>query len=275
MVKWIRAIISYIIAISMLFPFLWMVSTSFKEPGKVFSFPIQLIPDPVKFDGYIYVWKASLIGVSFGTLYLNSIKIAAIVLVGTYFSCSIAAYAYAKINFWGRNVLFLLKISSMMIPFQVIMLPTFMVYRHMGFIDTHISLWIHAFLGTAFGTFLLKQFFSAIPDELCEAARIDGAGHARIYWSIAMPMIRPAIATLLTMTIISTWNDYESPLLFIRSPELYTIPIGLKVMADDVFRINYPGIMAGVVSSVIPILLLLVFFNKYIMKGFTFTGVKG
>jgi multiple sugar transport system permease protein len=266
---------SFGLALSMLFPFLWMVSTSFKMPVQVFRYPIEWIPDPIVYDGYVYVWKRSLIGVSFIVFYWNSIKIAAIVLIGTFFSCSMAAYAYAKIKFAGRNTLFMLKLATMMIPFQITMIPTFIIYKNFGLLDTHMALWLQAFFGGAFGTFLLRQFFVSVPDELSEAARMDGAGHWTIYWRILLPLTKPALMTLMVLTFVGTWNNYEAPLLYIRTASLYTIPIGLKVMSDDIENLNYPGIMAGVVSSVIPILILFALTQKYFVQGMNYSGIKG
>ncbi|HHW49765.1 MAG TPA: carbohydrate ABC transporter permease [Clostridiaceae bacterium] len=263
-----------IMAIIMVVPFLWMISASFKVPSQIFEFPIKWIPDPISFDGYKYVWQRPIIGVTFGKFYLNSIKVALIVLVGTFFSCSLAAYGYTKIHFKGRDAIFLLKIATMMIPFQVIMVPTFIVYRNLGLVDTHAALWLIAFLGTPFGTFLLRQFFLTIPDELCESTRIDGAGHFRIYWHIILPLSKPALVTLLILTFVVTWNDYETPLLYLRSPNLFTIPLGLRAMASDIEYSNEAGNMAGAVSAVVPILIVFIAAQKYFIKGIAFTGIK-
>jgi ABC-type sugar transport system, permease component len=273
--KIFKVFILALIAVVMLIPFLWMISASFKSPAQIFEFPVKWIPQPISLDGYKYVWGRATIGVSFYLFYLNSIKVSLIVLIGTFFSCSMAAYAYTKINFSGRDTIFLIKISTMMIPFQVTMLPTFIIYRKLGLIDRHASLWIAAFLGTAFGTFLLRQFFASIPDELCESARIDGAGHLRIYWNVILPLGKSALATLLVLTFVATWNDYETPLLYLRTPKLFTIPLGLRAMAADIEYSNEQGNMAGAVSSVIPVLLIFLAAQKYFVKGIAFTGIKG
>ncbi|MBP1992405.1 carbohydrate ABC transporter permease [Paenibacillus eucommiae] len=275
MIKFIRIIIAYAIAACMLLPFLWMVSTSFKNPADVFQFPIKWIPNPINLDGYKYVWKSSVLGVSFYTFYWNSLKVAFFVLAGTFFSCTLAAYAYARINFTGRSVIFMVMIATMMIPFQVTMIPIFMMYKELGLLNTHMALWLPSFFGSMFGVFLLRQFIISLPLELSEAAVIDGAGHFRIYWNIVLPLIKPAITALLILTLVATWNNYEAPLLFIRSAELFTIPVGLKAMADDIYNINYSGIMAGVVSSIVPILLLFALGQRYFVQGLTFSVVKG
>lgn len=265
----------YALAASMLIPFLWMVSTSFKTAQNVFEFPIRWIPDPIDLDGYRYIWSGSSLGVKFAVFYFNSFKVALIVIVGTYFSCSLAAYAYSKIAFKGRELFFLIKISTMMVPFQVTMIPTFILYRNFGLLDTHAALWLPSFLGSSFGVFLLRQFYRGIPDDLTESARIDGAGHLRIYWSMILPLTKPAMVSLIVLTFIATWNNYETPLLYLRSPGLYTIPLGLKVMVDDIYNVNYPGIMAGVVCSLIPILVLFAAAQKYFVQGIAFSGTKG
>jgi len=275
MIKLLRIVIAYAIAACMLLPFLWMMSTSFKNPADVFEFPIKWIPDPINLDGYRYVWQASVIGVPFYVFYWNSLKVAFLVLAGTFFSCTLAAYAYARIEFAGRSLIFMILIATMMIPFQVTMIPIFIMYKELGLLNTHMALWLPACFGSMFGVFLLRQFIKSIPMELSEAAVIDGAGHARIYWSIVLPLIKPAVTALLVLTLVSTWNNYEAPLLFLRSAELYTIPVGLKAMADDIYNINYSGIMAGVVSSIVPILLLFVFGQRYFVQGITFSVTKG
>lgn len=272
--KFARIIIGYALALSMLLPFLWMVSTSFKSPGDVFEYPINWIPDPFTWNNYRSVLTIPLLGVSFITFYINSVKVVVLVLIGTFFSCSLAAYAYSKIKFPGRDTLFLIKVSTMMIPFQILMLPTFIIFRELGLLDTLASLWLLSFFGASFGVFLLKQFYLSIPESLSEAARIDGAGHLRIYWSLILPLTKPAMTVLLVLVFVGTWNNYEMPLLYIRSPELFTIPIGLKVMSDDIYTINYANMMAGVVLSVIPIFLMFTFAQKYFIEGVVFTGVK-
>ena len=271
----IKTVIIYCLALFMLIPFLWMLSTSFKNQNQVFDYPIKWIPNPVNVDGYVYVWEKALIGVSFYVFYLNSIKIALVAMVGSFFSCSLAAYAYTKINFKGRDTIFFIKIATMMIPAQVTMIPTFIIYSKLGLVDTHAALWLPAFFGSAFGTFLLRQFFMTIPDELCESAFIDGAGHLKIYWNIVLPLTKPAIATLLILTFVAVWNNYEAPLLYLRTPKLYTIPIGLKAIASDELNVHYPGLMAGCVSSIIPILFLFIIGQKYFVEGISFSGIKG
>lgn len=271
----IKTVIMYGLAILMIIPFLWMISTSLKNQNQVFDFPIKWIPRPVNIEGYEYLWKRAVIGVSFGVFYINSIKVTLIAMVGTFFSCSLAAYGYTKIDFKGRDTLFLIKISTMMIPTVVTMLPTFIVFRILGLLDHHAALWLPAFFGSAFGTFMLKQFFMGIPNELCESAFIDGAGHFKIYWNIVLPHAKPALTSLLILTFVGVWNNYESPLLYLRNTKLFTLPIALKVISNDELNVHYPGLMAGCVCSVVPIILIFILGQKYFVEGISFTGVKG
>lgn len=275
MAKLVRTLAAYVFSICMMIPFLWMISTSFKEPSKVFNFPIEWIPNPANLNGYRSIWSTSILGVSFFVFYINSIKVALFALVGTFITCSLSAYGFAKINFAGKRIIFMLLISTMMVPFQVIMIPTFVIYREFGLLNTHAALWLPYFFGSIFGVFLLRQFMMALPQELSEAAFLDGAGHLKIYWRIVLPLTKPALTALMILTLVANWNNYESPLLFIRSPELYTIPVGLKAMSDDVNTINYTGVMAGVVSSIIPIFLLFIFGQRYFVQGITFSAIKG
>jgi len=186
-----------------------------------------------------------------------------------------AAYGYAKINFRGRDVIFLIKLATAMIPAQVTMIPMFLVYKNLGLLDTHMALWITSFFGTTFGTFLLRQFFVTIPNELCESARIDGAGHLRIYWTVILPLVKPALSALMIFTFVSSWNNYETALIYLRTASKYTLPLGLAMMRTDRDHLHYSGMMAGAVVSVIPILLVFVIGQRYFIEGVTFTGIKG
>jgi len=255
----------------MIFPFLWMVSASFKGINDVFEFPIRWIPDPITTKGYQLLFSGK---VPFGVFYKNSIIVAVLGLMGTFFSCTMAGYAYAKINFVGRDKIFLLKLSTTMIPSMVTILPTFTIYSKLGLVNTRAALWLPWFFGGAMGVFIMRQFFVSLPNELIEAARIDGASHPRIYWNIAIPSARPAIATLLFLYFISIWNDYERPLLYLRSRELFTLPFAVKYFADDQFQ-NYPAIMAANVCMLVPIIILFFVCQKSFVRSIITTGIKG
>ncbi|HHT65850.1 MAG: carbohydrate ABC transporter permease [Caldicoprobacterales bacterium] len=257
--------------VAMIFPFLWMVSASFKGINDVFEFPIRWIPNPVSTKGYELLFSGK---VPFSVFYKNSVIVAVLGLIGTFFSCTLAGYSYAKINFYGRDKIFLVKLSSTMIPSMVTILPTFMIYSALGLVNTRAALWIPWFLGGAMGVFIMRQFFVSLPNELIEAARIDGASHPGIYWNIALPSSRAAISTLLFLYFISIWNDYERPLLYLRSRELFTLPFAVKYFADDQFQ-NYPAIMAANVCMLIPIMVLFFVFQKSFVQSIVTTGIKG
>lgn len=185
-----------------------------------------------------------------------------------------AGYAYAKIDFKGRDKLFLLKLMTTMIPSLVTILPTYLLYSKMHLVNTHAALWLPAFFGGAFGVFIMRQAFMSLPRDLMEAAKIDGAGHPRIYWSIALPNVKASVATLIFMYFIWTWNDYEKPLLFLRSKELFTLPFAVKFFADEQMQ-NYPAIMAANVCMLLPIIIFFFACQKYFVQSLVTSGVKG
>jgi len=252
-------------------PFIWMISTSFKGINDVYAFPIQWIPKNPTIEGYLKLFVGDF---SFITFYRNSIFVASMAMIGTFFSCTMAGYAYSKINFFGRDKLFLLKLSTTMIPGMVTMLPTFIIYRTLGLVNTLTALWLPMFFGGAFGVMLMRQNMVSVPNELIESARIDGAGHPRIYWSIMLPSVKPAIATLLFMYFIWTWNDYERPLLYIQSRDLFTLPFAVKYFANEQTS-NIPAIMAANVVSMSMIIILFFFCQKYFIRSVISSGIKG
>jgi|LFRM01.1.fsa_nt_gb multiple sugar transport system permease protein len=254
----------------MVFPFFWMLSASFKGMNSVFVFPIEWIPKEPTLRGYVLLFDGT---VSFVTFFLNSVKVTVLALVGTFFSCTLAGYAYAKINFVGRNKFFLMKLMTTMLPALVTLLPTFIVYSRIGLVDSHMALWMPAAFGGAFGVFIMRQAFVGLPSDLMDASKIDGASHPRIYWSVAIPNVKPYIATLLFMYFIWTWNDYEKPLLYLRSERLFTMPFAVKYFADDQSQ-NYPAIMAANVCMLTPIIVLFFAAQKFFVASLVTSGIK-
>lgn len=259
------------VSFSMLLPFLWMISSSFKDSVSMFIFPIEWIPREPTLAGYREVWQGK---VNFGLFFLNSIKVTVLAVLGTVVSCTMGGYAYAKIRFKGRDTLFLVKLSTMMIPSQITMLPTFMIFKWFGLIDTHAALWLPFFLGQPFGTFLMRQYFLKVPEELLDSAKMDGAGHFRIFASIALPLVRAGLSVLIFLYFVWSWNYYEGPLLYIRSTELYTLPLALKFFSDE-FSTNYTAIMAASVSMTIPVIVLFVALQRFFIEDIASTGLKG
>lgn len=233
------------LAVFMLIPFLWMISSSFKDSISMFRYPIKWIPEKLDFNGYKKVWLSD---TPFALFYFNSVKVTLLCLIGTFFSCTLAGYGYARIRFKGRDTFFLIKLATIMIPTQVAMLPTFIIFKTFGLVDTHAALWLPFFFGQPFGTFLMRQYFIQVPDELSDSAEIDGAGHLRIYWSIAVPLVTAGIAVLIFLYFVWSWNYYEGPLIYLRSVGKYTLPMALKFFSDE-FSTNYSAIMATGIKS--------------------------
>jgi multiple sugar transport system permease protein len=210
----------------------------------------------------------------FGLFILNSIKVSSLCTFGQLLSCSLAAYAFARMRFRGRDVIFSMLLATMMIPYAVRMIPVFLIMQSVGWLDTHWALVVPSYLGGAFGTFLLRQFFLTIPTELEDAARIDGCGHFGIYRRIVLPLSRPALASLAVFVFIYHWNDLLSPVLYLSSRPKMTISVGLALF-QSLRTTQWHLLMAGATISVIPVLLVYVFSQRYFVRGIALTGLKG
>ncbi len=254
----------------MAFPFLWMVSTSLKTGSNVFTFPPEWIPEPVVWENYLSVWRE----VPFGLYFLNTFKVTIIVTLGRLLISSMAAYAFARLRFPGREPLFLLYLATMMVPYHVTLIPNFILMRELYWIDTHWAL-IVPNLFSAFGTFLLRQFFMGIPRELEEAARIDGAGFFAIYWRIVLPLSVPALTALGIFTFVATWNDFMGPLVYLNSQEKFTLTLGLAGF-QGMYETDWPLLMAASVLTLLPIILLFLSIQRRFIEGVTIQGsIKG
>jgi len=260
-----------VVGILFLMPFAWMISASLKFEDDVLSFPIQWIPDRFNvIENYKEVWTGSL---PFSLLYWNSIKVTILTTLTSAIVSSLAAYAFAQIEFKGRNVLFMIVLATYMVPPQTLLVTQFLLYRWVGLYDTHLGLiLLNSF--SVFGTFMLRQFFMGVNNEIIEAARIDGAGHVRTFANIAFPLIRPALATYAILRFIWTWNDFQSPFIFLNSDKLFTIQIGIKSFADDHGNI-YSLMMAASVSAIVPLLIVFIIGQKQVIEGMQLGGVKG
>ncbi|TBL81368.1 carbohydrate ABC transporter permease [Paenibacillus thalictri] len=254
----------------MIIPFLWMISTSFKSPTDVFVFPIRWIPDHMNWEHHYKVWFGPY---SFVKYYVNSLKISIICMVGGTFLAAFAAYGFAKIEFKGRETLFLMYLSMMMIPPQVLFVPKFVMFDWMGIYNTHWALIIPG-LFTIFGVFMLRQFFAGIPKDISESALIDGAGHFRIFWQLILPLSKPALSTLAIIEFSWHWNDYENALVFLLDKNLYTVPLGMQNFILE-SNIDYNGMMAAAMAGIVPMLLVFLIGQKYIIQGISSTAVKG
>lgn len=255
----------------MMTPFIWMVSTSLKQPADVFVFPPQLIPSPVRWANYADVLES----IPFHLFFGNSVYIALLVTAGTVFFASMAGYSFARIPFWGRSFVFLLLLSTMMIPNEVIAIPMFLFMRELGWINTHLPLIVLPIFGAGgvFGVFVMRQFFMSIPKELEEAAMIDGCSRMRIYAMIMLPLARPAIATLIIFTFLTSWNDFFDPLIFINDRELMTLPLALSLFTDE-SGTSWHLLMSASVMATLPLLIVFFFAQKQFIEGVSMTGLK-
>ena len=256
-------------ALIMLVPFVWMLSASFKLDKDVFIFPIQWIPTNPRWQNYLDIWTR----IPLGKFVLNTVKLTLIVTFLQLLTSSSAAYAFAKLSFKGKELLFMAYIATIAVPWQVYMVPQFMMMRSMGLADTHLSIiFLQAF--SAFGVFMMKQFYEGIPTELCEAARIDGMSEYRIWSKIMLPLSKPALSTLTIFTFVNTWNDFLGPLIYLTTESKKTLQLGLRMFISQ-FGSEYGLIMAASVLSLIPVLIVFLSLQKYFVEGVAATGVKG
>lgn len=261
-------IVIYALAFLTLAPFVWMVLTSVKDLSEIFVYPPKWLPSSIKYQNFLDAFDAA----PFGQYYVNSIIVAVSVTIGQLITCSMAAFAFARLRFWGRDGLFYLFLGTMMIPYNVTMIPSFMVLYWFGWVDSYQALIVPG-LASAFGTFLLRQFFMTIPKELEEAAYIDGASKTKVLWQVIIPLAKPALATLAVFTFMGTFNDFLWSLVVINSEELRTVQLGLAVFRDR-YITQWDLLMAGSVTAVLPILIVFFFAQKYFIKGIALSGLK-
>lgn len=258
-----------VVALLMLVPFVWMLSASLKMNKDVFAFPIEWIPSNPRWRNYQDIWtKIPLL-----TFIKNTAKLTIIVTLLQLFTSSFAAYAFAKLNFKGKKVLFLGYIATIAVPWQAYMVPQFMMMRSWGLNNTHLAIiCLQAF--SAFGVFMMKQFYEGVPSELCEAARIDGLSEYGIWFRIMLPLSKPALSTLTIFTFVNTWNDFLGPLIYLTKTELKTIQIGLRMFISQ-YSAEYGLIMAASVVALIPVLIVFLALQKYFVQGVASAGLKG
>ena len=265
----------------MMMPFIWMVATAFKTRAEVSSAGLLEFPSGLHIENFARMWSA-LPGVTFGDFFLNSLKIATLSTIGALVSCSLAAFAFAVLPFRGKGLLFALVMATLIIPFQVVLVPNFVLFRTLphplsdsgNWVGTQEPLWVGAWLGGAFGIFLVRQFFLTVPSELADAARVDGANPWRIFRHIYLPLARPVLATLGIFTFMWSWNDLISPLIYLSDLPDYTTTVGLAFFQGQ-FVGKWPEMMAGAVVSVIPMVLLFVIAQRFFVRGIAISGLKG
>lgn len=266
-------VILAVISAGFLLPLAWMLSVSLQDVSGVFAQPFAWIPPQPRWENYSDV--ATLIPL--GRYLLNTVIVTALVLLGTLFSCSLVAFGFSRIRFRGRTVLFALCLSTMMLPGQVTMIPLYVMFSHLGWVDTLWPLIVPSFFGSPFYIFLLRQFFLTIPREYDEAARLDGAGRFRVYWSIILPLARPALITVALFTFIGTWNDFFTPLIYINSPEHATLTLGLNMLKSQIVgtgMTQWHLLMAAACMVMIPNIVLFTLAQKYLVKGIAMGGLR-
>ena len=268
-VKLLLTILMLLVGLTMILPFLWMLSASFKPESDIFTFPIQWIPKDPILSNYTNVWSGIL---PFYQYYGNTIYVTVLSTIGGVITSLLSGYAFARINFKGKNIIFLLYLATLMFPNTMLLVPRLVIYRFLGIYNTFWALTLPNSIST-FGTFLLKQYFSSLPSELFEAGKIDGCNEFRLFWRIAVPLVSAGIAAFTVFTFVFCWNDYENPLMFITDRPLYTIPLGvMEFKGLKTSSIGY--IMAGSVLSLIPIFILFISAQKYFVKGIMLGAVK-
>jgi multiple sugar transport system permease protein len=259
-------------------PFVWLVTTSLKPDAQIFSQPLAL-PRPVLWENYPrsleFLEKALPVGTFYGLRFLgNTLIVTALSMAAVLLSSSLVAFSFARLRWPGRDALFVLLLATMMLPAAVTMIPTFLIYRHLGWIDTLRPLWFGGLFGGAFNIFLLRQFFLTIPTELEDAAKIDGCGYFTIYWRIMLPLIKPALAALAILHFMGTWNDFMGPLIYISSPEKMTGSYALQLFRSA-HTAEWALLTAAATLWTLPVLLLFFFTQRYFIQGITLTGIKG
>lgn len=259
-------------SIVMIYPLLWMLSASFRPENEIFT-SASLIPSSLSLDSYIKGWSD--LPVSFGRFFSNSFLIAILCVIGNVLSCSLAAFAFARLEFRGRRILFALMLMTLMLPYHVTLIPQYVLFRGLGWVDTFLPLVVPKFLAVdAFFIFLMVQFFRGIPKELDEAAMMDGCSPWRIYCRVIMPLSMPVLATASIFTFIWTWDDFLGPLIYLNDMEQYTAMLGLRTFVDSTGVSNFGGLFAMSVLSLVPVFGFFLLFQRLLIEGIATTGMK-
>lgn len=257
------------------FPLAWMLSTSFKQPGDELVWPPQWIPSPATLENYINLFSASTARYfPFLTFIWHSAYIAGLTVLGRLIVCAAGGYAFARMRFPGRDLAFGMLIAALLLPDVILIIPLYSLYHQLGWLDTHWPLLVSPIFANTFGTFLFRQFFLTLPQELDDAARIDGANHFQIFWKVAVPLAKPVGAALAIFTFQSSWNNFTTPVIYITSIRNQTLPVGLQAFNQE-FYTEYSLLMAGAMVALIPVLVVFVAFQRYFVQGITLTGLKG
>lgn len=267
-------LVSWVVLIVILYPAVWMLMSTFKPSNQIVG-NVSLLPSEFTVANYTKA-LSGIGGVSFWTFFQNSLLLAVLSVVGVTISCSLAAYAFARVSFPGRTVFFACMIATLLLPFHVVIIPQYIVFNALGMVNTYWPLLLGKFLAAdAFFVFLMVQFMRNLPLELDEAARIDGAGHARIFTAIMLPLMKPALVTSSIFAFIWSWNDFFGPLLYLKSPQMYTLPIALRQFVDQTSVSDYGAQMAMAMLALVPVMLFFFAFQRYLVGGVATQGLKG
>ncbi|WP_082297675.1 carbohydrate ABC transporter permease [Microbacterium sp. GCS4] len=267
-------VLTIAVLVVILYPAVWMVMSSFK-PGNEIIGSVSLIPESFSFDNYAKA-LSGIGGVSFWTFVVNSLILAVASVLGVVLSCSITAYAFARIRFRGSKLFFLCMIATMLLPFHVVIIPQYIVFNQLDMINTYWPLLLGKFLAAdAFFVFLMIQFIRGLPRELDEAARIDGAGHVRTFAYVILPLMKPALVTSSIFAFIWSWNDFFGPLLYLKDPGMYTMPLALRLYVDQTSTSDYGAQMAMAILALLPVVLFFLAFQRYLVSGVATEGLKG
>jgi multiple sugar transport system permease protein len=267
----VATILMLLAGAAFIMPFLWMISASFKPEIDVFKYPIEWIPKHWNVSqNYRDVWFGEH---PFAVYYWNTIKVTVLTMLISVTVSSMAAYGFSHVEFTGRNILFVVVLMTFMVPSSSILVPQFIIFKWLHLFDSHLGLILIGSF-SALGTFMLRQFFLGIHKDYLDAARMDGAGHARIFMGIALPLVQPALATYAILRFIWTWNDYANPLIFLRTDKLLTIQVGIQKFASESGSF-YSLIMAGTVSAILPLIVIFIIGQKRVIEGIALGGVKG
>jgi len=264
-------VVLVVAAISMVFPFIWMLLTSFKTLPQLLQNPLEFLPNPWTVDNYSQAWNA----VPFGQAYLNSAYITVLVVVGTLITASMAGYAFARIRFKGSKVLFIVFLATQMIPAQVTLIPFYLLMSNLGWVDSHLALIVPGMIANPFAVFLMRQFVLSLPKELEEAALVDGAGRLRTFFSIVLPNLRPGLAALAIITALGVWNAFLFPLVLLNSPDLFTVPLLLTSFEGQHGSVNYGLVMAASAIATVPMLIVFVIGQRKILNSMAASGLGG
>jgi len=267
---WAIIAVMVVLAIGMLLPFLWLFSMSFRPVSDAYKMPPSFLPTNFDFTNYQQVLASR---VPFLQIYLNSVEIAVIVTIGQMITCTLAAFAFARLNFRGRDTLFFILLVGLMFPAQVTILPIYLGYAHLGLLDKPIGLAL-MYLTSSFGVFLVRQFMLSQPKALEEAALMDGAGYFKIFWRISLPQLRPALSALGIITFTQTWNYYFQAKVLLSSDTSLTLPLAMDMLRGYMARGNLSVVMAAMSMSVLPVLLLFLIAQKFVIEGITMSGIK-